>query len=709
MYVCGECGTAYDRGGFCSADGAALGVSDDPLLGTEVLRYRIARAIGEGATGKVFLAVHPTIGSRVAIKILTAQCANRPDLLERFFAEGRAVNLIRHEHIISVIDMARLPDGRPLIVMEFIDGTTLATCVRNGQAPLGGVVRVMTEVLSALQAAHAIGIIHRDLKPDNIMITAQGHAKVLDFGIAKLAPGLTEVVSQRTRTGMLLGTPTYMAPEQITGTSDLDARADVYAAGIVLFEAVTGKVPFTGATMYDLMHAHVDEPPPSPRSLRPDLPLGLEQVILTALAKRPEHRFQSAAAMAHALDHAAADLPSDQWRDVATRRSRMSIRPSGRAPGRSRDRSPEPPTARTQPPTARTAPATAPDRPSHGTVRDGSPPAHSVTQLPAHAPRRRGPIVLAVAVAGVLAIGATVIALRGREDRSPTAAVPSAAPIAAAPVAPSLAGDAPRLGTPTTATPAAAQTATQPATTAAAQTATPTAAPTPTTTTPTTAPTSTAVAEKPEVPSPSPSRAPTSTAAPSRRPIAPIAAAPRPPRTPAPSSAPVPAPAAPAATTTPPANPTKDAPWISRPTYDAKRFDHRAFVRKAQALARQLLDDALLVELDLYEVYPDGHIDLTQATGDHVTQFVFRSEKARDGTCAVIVDVYPNRVATYLAPGRTCQQRFTAAPRCPLAWVWEQARAKGTQAGHGGINFAHDRWQFMASDLWWTFEEDCPP
>jgi len=697
MYVCGECGTAYERGGFCSADGTALGIIDDPLLGTEVLRYRIARAIGEGATGKVYLGVHPTIGSRVAIKILTAQCAGRPDLLDRFFAEGRAVNLIRHEHIISVIDMAQLPDGRPLIVMEFIDGTTLATCVRAGQAPLGGVVRVMTEVLSALQAAHAIGIIHRDLKPDNIMITAQGHAKVLDFGIAKLAPGLTEVVSQRTRTGMLLGTPTYMAPEQITGTSDLDARADVYAAGIVLFEAVTGKVPFTGATMYDLMHAHVDEPPPSPRSLRPDLPLGLEQVILTALAKRPEHRFQSAAAMAHAIDHAAADLPSDQWRDVATRRSRMSIRPSSR----SVKRSPEPPTARTELTTARTEPTTAPDRPSHGTMRDGSPTAHSVTQLPAHAPRRRGPIVLAVA--GVLAIGATVIALRSRGDRAPTIATTTNAATPTPPTPATTPNAAPTpptttASTPTTATTPAAPTSAPPIASAPASTP-------PTATTPAM---TTAVAEKPEARSPAPARVPTPAADRSQRSGTPIAAAPRPPRAQPPTPARVPAPPA---TSTPPAHPTKDAPWISRPTYDAKRFDHRAFVRKAQALARQVIDDALLIRIDLYEVFPDGHIDLTQATREHVTQFVFRSEKAVEGTCAVVVDVHPTRVATYLAPSWGCSKSFTPAPRCPLTWVWEQARTKGkgTTETHAGIGFDHGMWHFMAADLWWSFEEDCPP
>src|ERR1041384_86598 len=127
--------------------------------------------------GRVYLAVHPAIGSRVAIKILSDQCARNPELLERFFAEARAVNLVRHESIVSVLDLAQLPDGRPFIVMEYVEGQTLAAIVRAGPVPLGGLVQVMTEVLSALAAAPAIGIVHRDLKPDNVLITAEGHAK----------------------------------------------------------------------------------------------------------------------------------------------------------------------------------------------------------------------------------------------------------------------------------------------------------------------------------------------------------------------------------------------------------------------------------------------------------------------------------------------------------------------------------------------------
>jgi serine/threonine protein kinase len=315
-YVCGECGERFDRPGYCARDGKPIDATEDPMVGSEVGRYRVARLLAEGGMGRVYLGVQPTIGSRVAIKILADSTS--PDLLDRFFAEARAVNMIRHENIVSVIDMAKLDDGRPYIVMEYIEGATLASLVKGGGAPLGGVVQVMLEVLSALAAAHHIGIVHRDLKPDNVLVTGEGHAKVLDFGIAKLLPGLSQH-SPRTRTGALLGTPAYMAPEQISGSGQIDPRTDIYAAGIVFFEAVTGRVPFVGETLFDLMRMHLEVAPPSPRALRPDLPPPLEGVIATALSKQPAQRFQTALAMAQALQHASNELRPEDWRALSTR------------------------------------------------------------------------------------------------------------------------------------------------------------------------------------------------------------------------------------------------------------------------------------------------------------------------------------------------------------------------------------------------------
>src|SRR4051812_19550997 len=188
--------------------------TDDPLIGVMVGSYQIDRLIGQGGMGRVYAAVQRDVGSRVAIKVLNEEYARDRDLAERFFAEARAVNLIAHENIVSVLDLVRLPDARPVIIMELLDGQTLRDLVHDGKAPLGAVVHVMIEVLSAIAAAHGVGIVHRDLKPDNILVSPSGRAKVLDFGIAKLVtaePGK----GPRTRTGALVGTPDYMAPEQI--------------------------------------------------------------------------------------------------------------------------------------------------------------------------------------------------------------------------------------------------------------------------------------------------------------------------------------------------------------------------------------------------------------------------------------------------------------------------------------------------------------
>jgi serine/threonine protein kinase len=314
-FVCPECGARQPAEGRCSADGALLApIGEDVLLGTTIGAYRVARLLGIGGMGRVYKGVHPTIGSRVAIKVLSRECTDRRELVERFFAEAKAVNMIRHESIVNVLDLATLPDGRPYIIMEYLDGAPLASIIDHAAAsgaplPIGGLARLAVEVLDALSAAHAKGIIHRDLKPDNIYVTPSGRPKVLDFGIAKLSePG----AGSSTRTGSLLGTPHYMSPEQAAGKV-VDQRADVYAIGVILFEAATGQKPFQGESLFELLRKQVEEPPPAPRSLRPDLPAEVESVILTALAKAPEHRFGSAQAMSMALQHATAHLAAEQW------------------------------------------------------------------------------------------------------------------------------------------------------------------------------------------------------------------------------------------------------------------------------------------------------------------------------------------------------------------------------------------------------------
>ncbi len=288
---------------------------DDPLIGVMVGSYEIERLIGQGGMGRVYAAVQREVGSRVAVKVLNEEYSRDPELAERFFAEARAVNLVAHDNIVSVLDLVRLPNGRPVIVMELLEGETLRELVRAKPTPLGAIVHVMIEVLSALVAAHAVGIVHRDLKPDNILVLPSGRAKVLDFGIAKLIsaqPGQTP----RTRTGALVGTPEYMAPEQISGRP-VDARTDIYAAGIVLYEAMTGRRPFEGDSDFEVMRAHVDEQPAPARSRRAEIPVEVEAVIMRALAKAPADRFASATEMANALQAASAGLPAAAWRSLS--------------------------------------------------------------------------------------------------------------------------------------------------------------------------------------------------------------------------------------------------------------------------------------------------------------------------------------------------------------------------------------------------------
>ena len=288
MFVCPECGESYPELVYCTRDGAQVADTDgDPVLGQTIGAYRVARLIGLGGMGRVYKGVNPSIGSRVAIKVLSRDCAEDQELVDRFFAEAKAVNVIRHESIVNVLNLDRLPDRRPFIIMEYLDGKPLSKVISDrGPLPLGTFARIVGETLSALGAAHAAGIIHRDLKPDNIFVTPHGRAKVLDFGIAKLT-GEVAGVSARTRDGSLMGTPHYMAPEQAQAKT-VDPRTDIYSMGVILFEGITGRQPFEADALYDLLRMHVEATPPPPSSLRAGIPGDYEALILRALSKDPQ-------------------------------------------------------------------------------------------------------------------------------------------------------------------------------------------------------------------------------------------------------------------------------------------------------------------------------------------------------------------------------------------------------------------------------------
>jgi serine/threonine-protein kinase len=227
-------------------------------------RYRIVRLLGEGGMGSVYLASHVGLGRDVAIKFLHADLASRDEMVGRFHREAQAAAAIRHKNIIEVFDVGMSPQGEPFLVMEYLEGESLAGLLkRAGPLNLGAACAVMEPTLQALQAAHRKGIIHRDLKPDNIFLAhQQGEppvVKIIDFGISKFTQG--EIDKWRTKTGSILGTPAYMSPEQARGSAGLDHRTDIYSMGTIFFEMLTGALPFAGNNFAEYLSAMLIEDP----------------------------------------------------------------------------------------------------------------------------------------------------------------------------------------------------------------------------------------------------------------------------------------------------------------------------------------------------------------------------------------------------------------------------------------------------------------
>lgn len=268
-------------------------------------RYRILRRIGRGGMGEVFLAEHTAIGKQVAIKILSEDFARKPRIVQRFLQEARASSAIRHENVVDITDYGHTPSGLPFLAMEYLVGEDLkATLRREGWLAWPRARRMVLQLLAALAAAHGQGVIHRDIKPDNCFRLQRGDnpdfIKVLDFGIAKVIGD--EVDQHLTQTGVVMGTAEYMSPEQAR-SDPIDARTDLYAVGVILFEMLTGRVPFRANGFMGTLSKHIMESPPSPRQLAPlaNISRALERVMLKALAKEPGDRFQSAEAFAKAL------------------------------------------------------------------------------------------------------------------------------------------------------------------------------------------------------------------------------------------------------------------------------------------------------------------------------------------------------------------------------------------------------------------------
>ncbi|HYO89349.1 MAG TPA: serine/threonine-protein kinase, partial [Candidatus Limnocylindrales bacterium] len=253
-------------------------------------RYEILGLVGEGATAVVYRARDLKLNRIVALKVLLAQ--SRPATRQRFLQEALAAAQLHHPNIMSIFDQDE-DDGFQFLVVEYIEGTPLENMIPADPAV---VVRVGAQIAHALHYAHERGIVHRDIKPANIMVTASGQAKLMDLGLA-----LPREAKRVTAAGMIIGTPAYLSPEQAQG-QPLDFRTDIYSLGVVLFEMATGQLPFSEDDIQALLLQHVRQPAPAPRSLKPDIPADLDAVILKALEKSPARRFQSAGAMADALD-----------------------------------------------------------------------------------------------------------------------------------------------------------------------------------------------------------------------------------------------------------------------------------------------------------------------------------------------------------------------------------------------------------------------
>lgn len=255
--------------------------------------YQAITCLGTGGMGAVYLAEHTLIGKRVALKIIHQELSANQEVISRFFNEARAVNQIGNEHIVEIHDVGATQAGEHYFVMEYIHGRTLSELLaQRGALPVPQVLRIAVQIASALESAHAATIIHRDLKPDNVMLTSRAgqddFVKVLDFGLAKTlaASGQQNLTAQ----GMVLGTPHYMAPESCTGHT-VDHRADIYSFGVLLFQMLTGRVPFDDPYTGTVLVRHVNEPPPAPRGLNAEIPPSVEQIVLRCMAKAPEARF----------------------------------------------------------------------------------------------------------------------------------------------------------------------------------------------------------------------------------------------------------------------------------------------------------------------------------------------------------------------------------------------------------------------------------
>ncbi|MEK6335250.1 MAG: serine/threonine-protein kinase [Acidobacteriota bacterium] len=318
MKVCPVCEKQYeDTQSLCPVDAAALQAEDDSLVGQTLAgKYSIEELIKTGGMGSVYRGKHVLMDKTVAVKVLRKALAADDVVVARFSREAKAASRISHPHAVSVTDFGEAENGVVFLVMEYLHGQTLKDIIKQeGAMSLERTVEIIRQVTGALDAAHHQGVIHRDLKSDNIMLSETNGgdwARVLDFGIAKIQEPEGSRDNDITAPNLVIGTPQYMSPEQCAQTGPIDARSDVYSLGIIVFEMLSGRLPFTGESPTVIMMKQVQDPPPSILEARPDLPAAVNGVVEKALSKQPVDRFQTAGQLSEALSAiaSASDAPA---------------------------------------------------------------------------------------------------------------------------------------------------------------------------------------------------------------------------------------------------------------------------------------------------------------------------------------------------------------------------------------------------------------